>query len=82
MSIPVASGIPDSLSCTPGFCVEFLGGLRKFSFTLEVEIYFSSSNSFFDHVACGDFFLTNAFAFSQPPTLFPNGDIPKLKQLL
>ena len=28
------------------------------------------------------FFITNAFAFPQPPILFPNGDIPKLKQLL
>ena len=42
----------------------------------EVEIYFSSSNSFFDHGACKDFFLTNAFAFPQPPTFFSNGDIP------
>ena len=28
------------------------------------------------------FLITNAFAFPQPPNLFPNGDIPKLKQLL
>ena len=51
-------------------------------FTPEVEIYFSSSNSFFDHGVCGDFFLTNPFASPQPPILFSNGDIPKLKQLL
>ena len=62
-----------------------LGGgevYERFLFTPEVETYFSSSNSFFDHGACGDFFLTNAFAYPQPPILFSNGDIPKLKQLL
>ena len=53
-----------------------------FSFTLEVEIYFSSSNSFFDHGAFGDFFLTNAFASPNLLSFFSNGDIPKLKQLL
>ena len=55
---------------------------ERFLFTPEVETYFSSSNSFFDHGACGDFFLTNAFASPQPPILFSNGEIPKLKQLL
>ena len=55
---------------------------ESFLSTPEVEIYFSYSNNFFDHGACGDFFLTNVFAFPQPPILFSNGDIPKLKQLL
>ena len=55
---------------------------ESFLFTPEVETYFSSSNSFFDHGACGDFYLTNAFASPQRPILFSNGDIPKLKQLL
>ena len=47
-----------------------------------MEIYFSSSNNCFDHGGCGDFFLTNAFAFPQPLILFSNGDISKLEQLL
>ena len=55
---------------------------ESFLSTPEVKIYFSSSNNFFDHGACGDFLITNAFAFPQPPILFSNGDIPKLKQLL
>ena len=45
----------------------------------EVKI---SSNNFFDHGACGDFLITNEFAFPQPPIFFSNSDIPKLKQLL
>ena len=52
---------------------------ESFLSTPEVEIYFSSSNSFFDHGACGDFFLTNAFAFPQPPIFFSDGDIPNIK---
>ena len=55
---------------------------ESFLFTPEVEIYFSSSNTFFDHGACGDFFLTNAFASPNLLSFFSNGDIPKLKQLL
>ena len=57
------------------FCEVF----ESFLFTPEVEIYFSSSNSFFAHGACGDSFLTNAFAFRQPPSFFSNGDIPNIK---
>ena len=63
---------------------------ESFLSTLGVEICLSSSNSFFAHGTWGDFFLNNllgsfffwAFASPQPPILFSNGDIPKLKQLL
>ena len=43
----------------------FLGGgvYESFLSIPEVEDYFSSSNSLFDHGACEDFFLTNAFAY-------------------
>ena len=48
-----------------------------------MEIYFSSSNSIFDHGACGNFFFL-LMLLPSPNLLFffSNGDIPKLKQLL
>ena len=56
---------------------------ESFLFTPEVEIYFSSSNSFFDYGACGDFFFLK-MRLPSPNLLsfFSNGDIPKLKQFL
>ena len=62
--------------------LNFWEDYESFLFTPDVKIYFSSSNNFFDHGACGDFLITNAFAFPQPLILFRNGDIAKLKQLL
>ena len=43
---------------------------ESFLFTPEVEIYFSFSNSFFDHGACGDIFLTIKWV-CLPPTSYP-----------
>ena len=46
----------------------FGGSIKVSSQSLRWKFYFSSSNSLFDHGACGDFFLTNAFAY---PNLLP-----------
>ena len=64
---------------------------ESFLLNHEVEICLSSSNNFIDHGAGDIFFFIIylvfiffffAFPFTQSPIFFPNGDVPKLMQLL